>query len=97
MPRSWLSPGKHSLIDYHIARLTSRLEKHAVAIFPGVDLQLLSREDRAREARLHRAETSGVSSTTQVEQRAPGEAIGAEAVQDRAWETSHLREPGIGV
>jgi hypothetical protein len=85
------------LIDYHIARLTSRLEKHAVAIFPSIDLQLLPREDGAREARMHRAETSGVPSTAQVEQRAPGKAVGAEAVQDRAWETSHLREPGIGV
>src|SRR5258708_1743530 len=97
MPRSWLSPGKHSLIDHHITRLTSRLEEDAVAIFPGVDLQLLSGEDRAREARLHRAETSRVSSTAQVEQRASGKAVGAEAVQDRAWETSPLREPGIGV
>ena len=39
----------------------------------------------------------GVAAAQRVQQRAAGEAVGAEPVQDRALEAAELREGGIGV
>ncbi len=39
----------------------------------------------------------GIRAAERVQQRAAGEAVGAEAMEDRAIEAAHLRESGIGV
>src|SRR4029077_2188490 len=64
---------------------------------PHVGRDRLAREDDPREAHLERLEPLGLVVAPRLEERAPAEAEGAEAVEDRAIVAAELREVRVGM
>src|SRR5229473_3048756 len=90
---------RQAVVDHdRIAREDAAAEAGATLPFaPDLRAHRLAREDWRREARLHAPEPRRIVAAERAQQRMAGDAEGAEPMQDRARESGHRGDLGIGV
>src|SRR5258708_39492536 len=86
-----------AVVEDDRAVLRGRLEPCPPGLGPHRDDQRVARQDGPAEARLHRAEAFRVRPAQGMQQRTAGEAVRAQAVQDRSLEAATGGERRIGV
>src|SRR5262249_25768117 len=99
-PRALRFPLEQRVADRELAVLLDRDRDRSLSRFfqaIAAHDQRVARHHHLGEARLERAEARRIAARECLERDAPGDAVGAESVQDRALETGLLRDLWVRV